>query len=136
MRGIYLLLLECLNECEIKIGKLGKVRFKKGNYIYVGSAMNNLEKRILRHLKKDKKLKWHIDYITTNDNFVIRKIFIKESNKKEEEKISKKFEKYFSFIENFGNSDCNDKSHLFLINNLEVLNYLIKELKFKDYNII
>ncbi|MEM1895819.1 MAG: GIY-YIG nuclease family protein [Nanopusillaceae archaeon] len=136
MKGTYLLLLECLNDCEIEVGKLGKIRFKKGYYIYIGSAMNNLEKRILRHLKKDKKIKWHIDYLTTNDSFIIRKIFIKESNKKEEEKISKIFEKYFNFIKNFGNSDCKDNSHLFLINNFKVLYNIIKKLNFKNYNII
>ncbi|MEM0379686.1 MAG: GIY-YIG nuclease family protein [Nanopusillaceae archaeon] len=136
MKGTYLLLLECLNDCEIEVGKLGKIIFKKGYYIYIGSAMNNLEKRILRHLKKDKKIKWHIDYLTTNDSFIIRKIFIKESNKKEEEKISKIFEKYFNFIKNFGNSDCKDNSHLFLINNFKVLYNIIKKLNFKNYNII
>lgn len=136
MKGTYLLLLECLNDCEIEVGKLGKIIFKKGYYIYIGSAMNNLEKRILRHLKKDKKIKWHIDYLTTNDSFIIRKIFIKKSNKKEEEKISKIFEKYFNFIKNFGNSDCKDNSHLFLINNFKVLYNIIKKLNFKNYNII
>ncbi|MFH7903100.1 MAG: GIY-YIG nuclease family protein [Candidatus Aenigmatarchaeota archaeon] len=136
MKGTYLLLLECLNDCEIEVGKLGKIRFKKGYYVYIGSSMNNLEKRILRHLKKDKKIKWHIDYLTTNDSFIIRKIFIKESNKKEEEKISKIFEKYFIFIKNFGNSDCKDNSHLFLINNFKVLYNIIKKLNFKNYNIV
>ncbi|MEM1634454.1 MAG: GIY-YIG nuclease family protein [Nanopusillaceae archaeon] len=136
MKGTYLLLLECLNDCEIEVGKLGKIRFKKGYYVYIGSAMNNLKKRILRHLKKDKKIKWHVDYLTTNDSFIIRKIFIKETNKKEEEKISKIFEKYFNFIKNFGNSDCKDNSHLFLINNFKVLYNIIKKLNFKKYNIV
>ena len=37
-----------------RIGALGKINFKKGKYVYVGSAQNNLEKRIARHLSKDK----------------------------------------------------------------------------------
>ena len=46
--------MELLKEGKIRIGSLGKITFKKGFYAYVGSAMNNLEKRVQRHLRKKK----------------------------------------------------------------------------------
>ncbi|MEM0480809.1 MAG: GIY-YIG nuclease family protein [Candidatus Aenigmatarchaeota archaeon] len=114
MKGTYVLILKCLKNCRIKIGKIGTIEFKKGYYFYVGSAFNSLEKRIERHLKRKKKKKWHIDYLTTNKNFkVIDVIWIR---KRVESKLSKEFEKHFEYIKNFGSSDTKDKSHLFYYN--------------------
>ena len=55
-------------DLRIRVGSLGVIEFKKGYYIYVGSGQTNLEKRIQRHKKKIKKVKWHIDYLTTNSD--------------------------------------------------------------------
>ncbi len=63
MRGSYLLLVELKNTEIIPVGKLGKIDFKKGFYIYAGSALNGLDQRIQRHLRKQKKTHWHIDYL-------------------------------------------------------------------------
>ena len=49
---------------SIQIGKLGTFHFPKGYYMYTGSAQKNMSARIERHLKKDKPLRWHIDYLT------------------------------------------------------------------------
>ena len=71
MKGCYCLIINLENPSKIKIGKLGRVDFKKGYYVYVGSAMNYLESRLKRHLSSKKKLHWHIDYLlkkaTVND---------------------------------------------------------------------
>ncbi len=40
---------------------MGKVSFRKGFYIYVGSAMANLSKRVERHRHLRKRHHWHID---------------------------------------------------------------------------
>jgi len=69
MKGIYILKLNLKKNQEIMIGKLGKIFFEKGSYYYVGSSQNNIEKRIERHFSKEKKLHWHIDYLTTNPAF-------------------------------------------------------------------
>ena len=50
---------------NLAIGKLGRFDFPAGRYVYTGSARRNLEARIERHLRRDKKLHWHIDYLTT-----------------------------------------------------------------------
>jgi len=97
----------------LQIGALGKLSFKKGNYVYVGSAMNNLEKRIQRHLCSKKKIFWHIDYLLSDKNVKIKKVFYKESTKKEECEIAKKVAKEGVAVEKFGCSDCKCKSHLF-----------------------
>lgn len=47
----------------IKVGALGIVSLPAGDYVYTGSARRNLEARIARHLRKDKPLRWHIDYL-------------------------------------------------------------------------
>ena len=54
MKGTYLLLINLNYNIDVQIGKLGKIHFLKGWYVYVGSAMNNLEARINRHLRSNK----------------------------------------------------------------------------------
>ena len=118
MKGAYCIIIEVKKDSSVKIGALGRIKFRKGIYCYVGSAMNNLEKRIKRHLSKSKKLHWHIDYLLLNKNASIRKVFYRESNKREECKIADFVSKNsIGQIENFGCSDCNCKSHLFKIRN-------------------
>lgn len=60
MKGIYVIVVKISKNTAIKIGRLGNIIFNKGIYSYVGSAQNNLEKRIMRHLSKIKKMHWHI----------------------------------------------------------------------------
>jgi len=59
--GSYLLILRLKRKSNINIGKLGKASFKKGFYVYVGSAMANLTKRMERHRRIRKQHHWHID---------------------------------------------------------------------------
>ena len=114
MKGSYLLQIRCLKTTTIQIGKLGRIKFEKGDYIYVGSAMNSLEKRIKRHYSKDKKLHWHIDYLTLNKNFKIISTYIKPSNQKQECLAAQSLN-FLPAIANFGSTDCSCQSHLFKI---------------------
>ena len=111
MKGSYILLLKLKEDKTIRIGKIGKLFFKKGFYVYVGSSMNNLEKRITRHLSKDKKIHWHIDYLLEKTE--ILEVSIKENTIKEECKIANMFKEKLEKIPGFGCSDCNCQSHLF-----------------------
>jgi Uri superfamily endonuclease len=130
MKGIYFLIINVKKDTLIEIGALGNIKFKKGIYVYVGSAQNNLEKRIKRHLSKQKKLHWHIDYFLKNNNTEIKKVFYKNKGKKQECKTACFLEKYEEPIKKFGCSDCNCKSHLFRLKSLKNLNELnIKEVK-------
>jgi Uri superfamily endonuclease len=103
--------MELTNDKKIDIGKLGKINFSRGYYLYVGSALNGLEQRIKRHLRNQKKIYWHIDYLLQHAKIV--DIYYKESERKEECKIAQIFDQYFSLVPGFGSSDCGCKSHLF-----------------------
>jgi len=119
MKGIYILLIKVDKNIEARIGSLGSIKFEKGNYAYVGSAQNNLEKRVVRHKSKNKKTFWHIDYLLSNKHVRILKVFFKEAGKAEECKIAKKLSKTEDVIPKFGCSDCKCQSHLFRIKNLK-----------------
>lgn len=111
MKGSYVLLIKITRDQKIQIGKLGNLFFKKGFYVYTGSALNNIEKRIQRHLKKDKKFHWHVDYLLDKSEIV--NAYYKQSNTSEECKIAKIFSEKMKWMPDFGCSDCNCKSHLF-----------------------
>ncbi len=111
MKGIYALLINLDEDEKIKIGKLGIVDFKSGYYIYIGSALNSLEGRINRHLQKEKKLKWHIDYLLNEAPIV--EIYCLETTKKLECEAARKMQKNLDVIKNFGSSDCSCEGHLF-----------------------
>jgi len=44
--------------------KFGRARFRQGVYFYVGTAQRNLSARLGRHSRKEKTLRWHIDYLS------------------------------------------------------------------------
>ena len=118
MKGCYCLIIHVERKTKIKIGKkLGEIEFKKGNYVYVGSAMNSLESRLKRHLINEKKMHWHVDYLLKNDNARIVKIIYNVSAKKVECNLSKYLEAQASYISDFGCSDCNCNSHLYYFKN-------------------
>lgn len=48
---------------RLRIGRLGEFTFPAGDYVYTGSAKRHFEARIARHLRAEKKLRWHIDYL-------------------------------------------------------------------------
>ncbi len=113
MKGIYCLFIHLQKDTHIKIGSLGRLFFPQGFYIYVGSALNNLEKRIQRHRKKDKKMHWHIDYFL--QHATITNILTIETGDKLECSIAHLLSLIPSVqeIPNFGSSDCQCPSHLF-----------------------
>lgn len=113
MKGTYSLIINLNKNENIKVGKLYKnLEFKKGYYVYIGSAMNSLIKRIERHLAYEKKMHWHIDYLLNNKNSNIEEIIFCMSNKKIECKLAKIISKKGKEIPKFGSSDCYCKSHL------------------------
>ena len=121
-KGSYLLLIEIKKPIKTKIGSLGLINFDKGYYIYVGSAMNNLKKRVERHLyssnlgKGQEKKHWHIDYLLSNDNVKIIEVYYNESEEKEECSVAEKVKREsFHEVKGFGSSDCKCESHLFKV---------------------
>jgi len=69
-RGLYILWLELRAPVDVKVGALGTLHFEAGLYAYVGSAQKNRSARIARHLRLDKPLRWHIDYLRPHGEIV------------------------------------------------------------------
>lgn len=59
----YQLWIALRHPCRIAVGRLGEYDFPAGVYVYTGSAMRNIEARIARHCRREKALRWHIDYL-------------------------------------------------------------------------
>ena len=114
MKGCYCLTIHLKNAKKIKVGRLGKINFKKGYYVYVGSAMNSLESRLKRHLSEDKKLHWHIDYLLKKAEITC---IIYNENKKVECELSQFLKTKTDGVKNFGCSDCECESHLYYFKN-------------------
>ena len=131
MKGSYLLVIKNENNAIIQIGKLGEIEFKKGYYIYVGSALNGLEQRIKRHLRLNKKIHWHIDYLLKNSKII--DVFYKENDTREECLIAKKLDEKLYSTTGFGCSDCKCKSHLFYGDYNEI-KHIIERLNMKSYS--
>lgn len=117
--GSYLLFLSLNSTQIITVGALGEIVFKAGNYLYVGSAMNGiLFSRVLRHTKPkiEKKLHWHIDYLTalSPDVIKITKIFLIPAKDRFECTLAQILADYAdAIVPRFGSSDCRCASHLF-----------------------
>ncbi len=129
-RGIYLLLIYLRENADISVGSLGVQHFSKGYYVYVGSAQRNLRKRVERHLRDKKRIRWHIDYLLTRGEVVD---FYAENLPKEfEERMAMKLKERYNFVPKFGASDSKAPSHLFILNNLkdwEEAKELLREFK-------
>lgn len=136
MKGSYFLLIKLKENKIIKIGKLGKIYFKKGFYVYVGSALNGLEARIERHLRSEKKMHWHIDYLLKDAEII--DAFYKETNEDIECAIANKFGEKLESIKGFGCSDCKCVSHLFYGKryeiNEETLNFKMEKFQYLNQN--
>jgi Uri superfamily endonuclease len=117
VKGIYILIIRVNKDIHVNIGAIGRKTFTKGLYAYVGSAQTNLEKRVKRHLKREKRLFWHIDYLLANKATKITKVLFKQADKTEECKTANRIAEKGTPITGFGCSDCNCKSHLYHIKN-------------------
>jgi Uri superfamily endonuclease len=73
----YQLRIEVEHPLRLGVGRLGEFLFPAGRYVYTGSARRNLEARIARHLRQEKKLRWHIDWLLTSSG--VRVVGVKRS---------------------------------------------------------
>ncbi|HID28650.1 MAG TPA: DNA/RNA nuclease SfsA [Desulfobacterales bacterium] len=110
--GSYLLLLELKKERVIEAGSLGRIRFERGYYIYVGSAMGKLKARIARHQRKHKSSHWHIDYLTQEADNILP-LPVRSSQRLECEMAQSLCSIMQQGPARFGSSDCQCVTHLF-----------------------
>ncbi len=110
--GCYILILRLEEDTEILAGGLGKVSFKRGYYLYAGSAKKALTKRMERHGRRRKKLFWHIDHLRENASFY--KALAIRTGEDIECALAADLKKISQWsVPGFGCSDCACKSHLF-----------------------
>lgn len=112
--GSYILIIRLSKKININL-RSKSFFLQKGWYIYIGKAKKNLISRILRHIRKNKKLYWHIDYLLKEAK-IFEIYFFKDALS--ECKIAQRIiEISDNFINGFGSSDCRCKSHLAYFHN-------------------
>ncbi len=109
--GSYVLLIHLDKARMIAVGRRRRQHFTAGYYAYVGSALNGLQARLERHLRNEKRLHWHIDYLLLEARIV--EIVTCRSQGRMECAIATSLAERFSAVAGFGTSDCRCRAHLF-----------------------
>ena len=114
-KGIYCLVFRN-PACQVRVGALAEIAFLKGWHVYVGSALGSgglarLERHIALSREKDKKPKWHVDYLSTDRRFALRYTVHAVTEERFECRLAGALGE--PGIPGFGSSDCDCPSHLF-----------------------
>lgn len=109
----YLLVLYLDRNLLVEVGRLGKIRFQMGSYIYSGSARGGLWGRVKRHLGRPIKKRWHIDHLTSLP--ISRSVWWRPHRKNGECIAASILSERYHPIDGFGCSDCRCGSHLFFM---------------------
>src|SRR5512147_3089528 len=110
--GSYIVVLRLPRDRWISVGGLGDIRFRKGFYLYAGSAKKDLTRRINRHRSERKNLFWHIDYLREFAEFHVA-LPIRTTADLECGIAASLHEMADWRINGFGSSDCSCETHLF-----------------------
>ena len=110
MKGSYFLVIR-LGEEKVIRTKGRAFELKPGYYVYVGSAMNSLEKRVARHFRREKKLHWHIDYLLKEAELL--RAYLIPSDAKLEEKLSLEVSRFGEAVPGFGAGDVKVNTNLY-----------------------
>jgi Uri superfamily endonuclease len=114
-KGIYCLVFKN-PACTVRVGALGEIAFRRGWHIYVGSALGSgglvrLERHIALSRTRDKRPKWHVDYLSESQPFSLRFTLHALTEERLECRLAETIGG--STIPGFGCSDCDCPSHLF-----------------------
>lgn len=132
-RGAYMVVLFIERDKSVRIGALGSILFKRGYYVYVGSAERNLKARIGRHKRSRKKAYWHIDYLRNHCEVVA--VLPVRSSERLECLMARDIEMIAQgCIRDFGSSDCDCRGHLYYFSELPIRNKKFIEILL-DYRI-
>lgn len=111
-RGVYIAMFHLASGRAISVGSLGKSLFPAGLYLYVGSAQRNLTHRLARHARRNKPLRWHIDYMARHARMV-GAVVIRGPKELECRLAARLAKQYRCLAPRFGASDCQCPGHLF-----------------------
>ncbi len=113
--GTYILWLYLPAGQVMRIGRLGMVSLPAGCYAYVGSARGagGVRARVERHLRSDKRIRWHIDYLLPAA--VVQAVWAEFDAKREECEWAELLVQCGGarrIVPGFGASDCQCAGHL------------------------
>jgi Uri superfamily endonuclease len=116
--GSYLLLLDLAAPTRLTVGRLGTFDFPAGRYAYAGSARGpgGLRARVVRHVRAEKRLHWHVDYLAACAPVV--EVWYVESGERLECVWAVRLSALPGAglpVEGFGSSDCGCRAHLILL---------------------
>ena len=113
--GTYALILQSDATETIQVGRWGQLNLQIGYYIYIGSAFGpgGIQARLSRHLHRNKRKHWHIDYLREHVTPV--EVWVSYEKERLEHGWAGIFFKMLEMtpIQGFGCSDCTCHSHLF-----------------------
>lgn len=105
----------------MRVGSLGRIRFTRGYYAYVGSARRGMRSRVARHLAREKRKRWHIDWLTTQPGVVPVAMVSTERTGLECRMAALLASRANLSVKGFGCSDCQCGSHLYYFSNADAL---------------
>ena len=115
--GLYQLLLYLPENRQITVGSKGLCNFAAGYYVYTGSAKRNLQARISRHIRRRKKVRWHIDYLTLHSVCLGHRAYLSpQFSECQLHAATLKLTGAAMPVKGFGASDCSCFSHLVYFN--------------------
>jgi len=110
-KGTYVLLIVLEREANVAVGRLGFFVFPAGYYLYVGSARSGIQPRVRRHLRDEKRLRWHIDYLLEHAR-VVEVWYAEDLQECLWAKAAREMPEAKVLVPGFGSSDCRCPSHL------------------------
>lgn len=114
--GTYAIALRVARAGRIEVGALGALPFRRGVYLYVGSARGpgGLPARLERHFTGSSALRWHVDYLRARGRPVAA--LVRSGRRRLECDWARRLTAV-SWLDpgppGFGSSDCGCESHLF-----------------------
>jgi len=116
--GTYILYMRAEKQKIIPVGKLGRLKIAKGDFIYLGSAFGpgGVPARIRHHLRIASSPHWHMDYLRPFMSIV--KIWYTNDIIHREHQWASVFSAMADIripLKGFGASDCRCDSHLFFL---------------------
>jgi len=120
-KGVYTVLVSVRSSALVRVGKLGQFEFF-GLYAYTGSGQGrgscSMNGRVSRHLglRREKRVRWHIDYLLAHSQTHVEGATLSSTNLRSKECLVSR--NIFSLTKStppvigFGSSDCLCESHL------------------------
>lgn len=115
--GYYALVIRLDKEITVRTRGGRRFLLKPGLYVYIGSARGpgGVKARVERHMRRDKKPFWHIDYVTINPaSRIMAVVSVPDPGIDVESRLAAELSEKLVPVKGFGASDKRrDTSHLY-----------------------